>query len=792
MRQSALLIGLCPPQSLVLPYLHDVFSNPSGHALSPGVFDIQTDQPGCVPAATFPNGSVIPPLLRSWAYTISIVEARANAIEVSAVDGSIREGHYTFGIDNTTALCQVAMTEQCLDRLGLEGCLGVTWQYYMTVATWFDRYMADVDAYVASRPLAGDVPRLPLRPPPAGGGGSAAGLVGPPADPLLGPAAAAVGAAAPDGGHSSPHINVPAAVGIGAGALLACAVVLAAALWLRRRRRGAAAAARAVSAKATATAPSVAAVDVDLECHDTGPCAGLPAGAEGSGSPRGSQHVNMAGGAFSMLGGACDECRAAAAAAAGPGRNQATAAVAAAGAERAVGAMEGQLAGSVDRVSPDSMLSTQNIGAIGRSEESINPWIGPSDARLSSSNASVLAAAKAELKGGSARDRESNRLGECSTAPAVMSADIVTERTPYRSGLPLDVLVQDVGPSTAPMASPAGGGGSGSIDGGRDLPRLTTMSQRDGPRSSTLTKEIPVVRLLPKLLGRGGFGRVYAGEMDGQAVAVKLIAEDLGLLNPRDAAEIVKGFEQELEVLARCSHPCIVRMLAACAKPPRPCIVMERMETSLERMLHGAPGTLLPLPVVIHIALEVARGLEYLHPTVLHRDLKPGNVLINDPHSPHPVVKISDFGLSRLRQTMLQTMHPEAGTPAYLAPECFDLSAPGITYKADIYAWGILVWEALAGIKLIKPWMGMTIVNIAVSVQVCNCRLPMPAVGMGAPGEGIDRWPPRLVRLIAECWDRDPLRRPAAAELVKRLLVIQEGHPGPDSGRPGYFNTASA
>ncbi|KAG2491543.1 hypothetical protein HYH03_010114 [Edaphochlamys debaryana] len=548
-RRSALLVGLCPPQSLVLPYLHDVFSTPGAQASRPGVFDIQSDQPGCVPATRYPNGSVVPPLQRCWAYTIPVVEARANAIEVSAVDGSIREGHYIFGLENTTALCQVAMSEECLARLGLAGCLEVTWQYYMTVATWFDRYMADVDAYVASRTLAGDVPRLPLRPPPAGGGDSAAGLVGSPGDPLLGPAAAAEGAA-PDGGHS-PNISVPAAVGIGAAAVLACAVAVAAVLWLRRRRQGAAAAARAVSAKATSTAPSVVAIDVDLT----------------------------------------------------PGRGR-----------------------------------------------------------------------------------------------------------PPR------------------------------------LPPLAAEASADG-----------------------GFGRVYAGEMGGQAVAVKLIAEDLGHLHPEDAAHLVRGFEQELEVLARCSHPCIVRVLAACANPPRPCIVMERMETSLERMLHGAPGTLLPLPVVIHIALEVARGLEYLHPTVLHRDLKPGNVLINDPHSPHPVVKISDFGLSRLRQTMLQTMHPEAGTPAYLAPECYDLSAEGITYKTDIYSWGVLVWEALAGYK---PWSGMNTVKIAVSIQVHNARLPMPAVG--APGEGIDRWPLKLVRLIAECWDRDPLRRPAAAELVKRLLLIQE------------------
>jgi serine/threonine protein kinase len=64
----------------------------------------------------------------------------------------------------------------------------------------------------------------------------------------------------------------------------------------------------------------------------------------------------------------------------------------------------------------------------------------------------------------------------------------------------------------------------------------------------------------------------------------------------------------------------------------------------------------------------VARGLAYLHPTVVHRDLKPANVLLNRAASDLPEVKLADFGLSRLSHTVLVTNAPGAGTPAYLAP----------------------------------------------------------------------------------------------------------------------------
>ncbi|KAG2487133.1 hypothetical protein HYH03_014246 [Edaphochlamys debaryana] len=297
-----------------------------------------------------------------------------------------------------------------------------------------------------------------------------------------------------------------------------------------------------------------------------------------------------------------------------------------------------------------------------------------------------------------------------------------------------------------------------------------------------------VVRLLPVVLGKGAAGRVYEGIYDGQRVAVKVLTDAAGL-EGEGSIGAVQSFQQELEVLARCEHPNIVRLLAACVRPPRPCVIMERMETSLDKLLYGTPGTLLPFGTVLHIAIAVAQGLEYLHPTIIHRDLKPANVLLNNAYGPTPQVKISDFGLSRLRNTILLTEFPEAGTPAYIAPECFDLETAGISHKADIYSWGVLLWEALAGVR---PWQGMGPVPIAMQVTLMQRRLPLPPPA-DAPGADPSRWPPRLIRLLEEAWDKDPQRRPAAAELVKRLALIrQAADPALSTATSGsFFSTAN-
>ncbi|PNH01921.1 putative serine/threonine-protein kinase [Tetrabaena socialis] len=251
---------------------------------------------------------------------------------------------------------------------------------------------------------------------------------------------------------------------------------------------------------------------------------------------------------------------------------------------------------------------------------------------------------------------------------------------------------------------------------GRDLDGVTgagLAGSYTSPPYNDDSSPVDLVKLLPVVLGKGAFGRVYEGTYRGQRVAVKQVLD----FSEGAASEVMQASFAQL------------------------------MDTSLDKMLHG--GKLLPMPLLLHIAIEISLGLAYLHPTILHRDLKPANVLINDPCGKQlPTVKLS---------------------PAYIAPECYDIMQNKITYQSDIYSFGVMLWEMLAGCR---PWDGIGTVGIACQVTLRNKRLEVPS--RETPGSCSSRWPPQLCQLLQECWDKDPERRPAAAELAKRLLLVQQ------------------
>ncbi|KAG2439959.1 hypothetical protein HXX76_004078 [Chlamydomonas incerta] len=330
------------------------------------------------------------------------------------------------------------------------------------------------------------------------------------------------------------------------------------------------------------------------------------------------------------------------------------------------------------------------------------------------------------------------------------------------------------------------GGGAGAVDSG---------SEGDS-----------VVHLLPVVLGKGGFGRVVAGTYRGQPVAVKQLLDDAwwaagpagagpaggGVADAGQRDELVRAFVQEVQILGRCDHPNVARLHAVCLTPPHLSLVLERCETSLDKLIYGGAGNaaaggrgspggnedkseplgargpppLLPLSKVLHIAIQVAKGLEYLHPTIVHRDLKPANVLLNDADGPSPVAKLSDFGLSRMRNATQSTMQPQAGTAAYLAPECFSVEdSTSVGHRADIYSFGVLLWTMLSGKQ---PWADFSLVAIAFKVGLQQQRLPLEHL------QAAGRCTPKLDKLIVQCWETDPLRRPAAGEVWKALMLCEQ------------------
>ncbi|KAK6921208.1 Protein kinase domain [Dillenia turbinata] len=199
-------------------------------------------------------------------------------------------------------------------------------------------------------------------------------------------------------------------------------------------------------------------------------------------------------------------------------------------------------------------------------------------------------------------------------------------------------------------------------------------------------------------LGQGGFGDVYKGKLpDGRLVAVKVLSTLKG--NGEE-------FINEVASIGKTSHVNIVALLGYCFKPSKRALIYEFMSNgSLDKFIydrHLMPGaTQLSWQNLYHIAIGIARGLEYLHcgcsTRILHLDIKPHNILLDEDFNP----KISDFGLSRLctRKESIVSMLEARGTIGYIAPEVVCRNFGGVSHKSDVYSYGMMILEMVGGRK---------------------------------------------------------------------------------------------
>ncbi|XP_010684802.2 receptor-like serine/threonine-protein kinase ALE2 [Beta vulgaris subsp. vulgaris] len=197
-----------------------------------------------------------------------------------------------------------------------------------------------------------------------------------------------------------------------------------------------------------------------------------------------------------------------------------------------------------------------------------------------------------------------------------------------------------------------------------------------------------------RILGEGGFGRVYHGILeDGTEIAVKLLT--------RDNQNGDREFIAEVEMLSRLHHRNLVKLIGICIEGHRRCLVYEVVHNgSVESHLHGVDTVKGPLDwdARLKIALGAARGLAYLHedsnPRVIHRDFKASNVLLEDDYTP----KVSDFGLAREATEGSQHISTRVmGTFGYVAPEY--AMTGHLLVKSDVYSYGVVLLELLTGRK---------------------------------------------------------------------------------------------
>jgi predicted Ser/Thr protein kinase len=228
---------------------------------------------------------------------------------------------------------------------------------------------------------------------------------------------------------------------------------------------------------------------------------------------------------------------------------------------------------------------------------------------------------------------------------------------------------------------------------------------------------------LVRELGQGGMGAVWlgeriAGDFD-QQVAIKLIRPGL------ESAHLVQRFAAERRILAGLIHPSIARLYDGGAGPGgRPYLVMEYVEG---RPLTAAAAEW-PLARKLALFLAVADAVAYAHRNlVVHRDLKPGNVLVTAEGAP----KLLDFGIAKLLDPDQEKTQTAAGlfafSPEYASPE--QVMGEPITTATDVYSLGLLLFELLTGQKA-QPVT--TLSPVALYRAVCEAEKPRPSAAAPA------------------------------------------------------------
>ncbi len=293
-------------------------------------------------------------------------------------------------------------------------------------------------------------------------------------------------------------------------------------------------------------------------------------------------------------------------------------------------------------------------------------------------------------------------------------------------------------------------------------------------------------KLLEKI-GEGGFGVVYMAEQVEpvqRKVAVKIIKPGM------DTRQVIARFEAERQALALMDHPNIAKVLdAGATEAGRPYFVME--------LVRGIPITdycdqkSLSTAERLPLFIQVCRAVQHAHQKgIIHRDVKPGNVLVTL-HDGRPVPKVIDFGVAKALgqkltdKTLFTGFAQMLGTPAYMSPEQAELSGLDVDTRSDIYSLGVLLYELLTGVT---PFDKETFAKAAMDEirrMIRETEPPIPSTRLQTLGESLTdvakrrRTEPatlrRLIRgdldwIVMRCLEKDRRRRYETANGLARDL----------------------
>ncbi len=258
------------------------------------------------------------------------------------------------------------------------------------------------------------------------------------------------------------------------------------------------------------------------------------------------------------------------------------------------------------------------------------------------------------------------------------------------------------------------------------------------------------------LLGRGGMGEVYRADdlTLGQPVALKFLPRDMG-----NEPDRLTRFRSEVSIARQVSHPNVCRVYDIGEVDGLTFLSMEYIDGEDLASLLRRIGRL-PPDKGLEIARQVCAGLAAAHDRgVIHRDLKPGNVMIDGRGD----ARIADFGLAAafepiVRRTASSRIAPEAiaGTPAYMAPEQFE--GRPVSVQSDIYALGLVLYEIFTGTR---AFTGSTVAEFA---ELHRERTPSSMTAL------VSELDPAIERTIQRCLEKEPSARPPSALAVAASL----------------------
>ncbi len=244
-------------------------------------------------------------------------------------------------------------------------------------------------------------------------------------------------------------------------------------------------------------------------------------------------------------------------------------------------------------------------------------------------------------------------------------------------------------------------------------------------------------------IGSGATSHVYLGRdpFTEREVAIKVFLFDDNL-SEQNTRLLKKGFLAEAGLAGRLQHPHIVEILDAASDIERSYLVMEYVPgTTLEAYCDVA--TLLPLQKVVEIIFKIIRALDYaFQHGVIHRDIKPGNILL----SAGGDIKVSDFGASFQRLHGHETTQLSGvGSPAYMSPE--QIRIEDLNHQTDIYSLGVLMYKLLTG-RL--PYIASN--QVSLTYEILNVA-PQP------PSTYRPELPPLLDEIVMKAIEKDATRR---------------------------------